>query len=383
MRIGILSFTSSENNYGQALQCYALQTYLRNQGHDAFHVSYVPQAGGRSSVRSVVDVAKYLKTYFDWQLVVNYLRKLRYKPDEKRRGFSSFRSKFLHFYRTEYCSIDDLTADPPEADAFIAGSDQIWGTSLSDPNAAGWYLRFGDESVRRVSYAASIGRKLDEGELSVFRHYVSDLDAVGVREESATALCRELGIDARLNVDPTLLLKTEDYDVLANVSTEQLPEKPYLFVYVLNVLYSRDMYWSQFERYVSDAELRVAPVYSSGYFSAYPIIPKWETFMPTVPGWLNLLRNAQGVVTTSFHGVVFSIMFHRPFLVVLLRGKRSGGNDRVRTLLESAGLTDRIFNPQREVAEQMEAPIDWGDVENRLSNMRRSSADFLMNSLIG
>ena len=153
-------------------------------------------------------------------------------------------------------------------------------------------------------------------------------------------------------------------------------------MYVLNVLYPRDMYWDKFERYVSEMELEVAPVYSSGYFSAYPIIPKREALLPTVPGWLNLLRGAQCVVTTSFHGVVFSIMFHRPFLVVLLRGKRAGGNDRVRTLLEATGLSDRIFDPRFGVAEQMGAPIDWAAVDERLSAMRESSADYLIDSLI-
>lgn len=382
MKIGILSFISSENNYGQMLQCYALQTYLRNQGHDAFHVPYMPQGGGRSSVRSAVDLANYLRTYFDWQLVVNYLRKLRYCSNDSMRSFSSFRSQFLHLYGIEYRSIDDLVAEPPVADAYIAGSDQIWGASLNDSNAAGWYLRFGDTSVRRVSYAASIGRKLEKEELPVFKRYITGLDAVGVRETGAVALCGELGVDARLNVDPTLLLSDKDYDVLADASGESVPKKPYLFVYVLNVLYPRDMYWDKFERYVSEMELEVAPVYSSGYFSAYPIIPKREALLPTVPGWLNLLRGAQCVVTTSFHGVVFSIMFHRPFLVVLLRGKRAGGNDRVRTLLEATGLSDRIFDPRFGVAEQMGAPIDWAAVDERLSAMRESSADYLIDSLI-
>lgn len=383
MNIGILSFISSENNYGQMLQCYALQTYLNNQGHNAFHVPYIPQAGGRSSIRSASSLIKYLRTYFDWQLVVNYLRKLRYSLDDSKRMFSAFKSQVLDLYGVEYHSINDLLADPPEADAYIAGSDQIWGTPLNDPNAAGWYLRFGDASVHRIAYAASIGRKLEEDELPVFERYISDLDAVGVREASAAALCRDLGVEARLNVDPTLLLGAKDYNALADVSEEPIPDKPYLFVYVLNVLYPRDMSWNKFECYASDAGLAVASVYSSGYFSAYPIIPNQEALLPAVPGWLNLLRNAQSVVTTSFHGVVFSIMFHRPFLVVLLRGKRSGGNDRVRTLLESVGLNSRIFDSQRGAAEQMEAPIDWEDVDKRLSKMRQSSADFLMNSLTG
>lgn len=383
MKIAILSFTSSENNYGQMLQCYALQTYLRNKGHDAFHVRYIPHAGGRSSVRSAADLAKYLRTYFDWQLVVNYLRKRRYPLDDGRREFASFRENSLRLYDTVYRSIDDLVTSPPEAEAYVAGSDQIWGASLGDPNTAGWYLRFGRATARRVSYAASIGRSLGEGELPVFKRYISELDAVGVREASAVGICERCGIEARLNVDPTLLLSAEDYGALAGgAAAGSIPQKPYLFVYVLNVLYPRDIYWDVFARYADDTGLEVAPVYSSGYFSAYPIIPEREALLPTVPGWLDLLRNARGVVTTSFHGVVFSILFHRPFLVVLLRGKRAGGNDRVCTLLENVGLSVRAFDPQRGVAEQMEAPIDWADVDARLSEMRGSSADYLIDSLI-
>lgn len=383
MRIGILSFTSSDNNYGQLLQCYALQTYLRKLGHEAEHVRFTPTSSKREQLSSLEGISRYLRRNMNWRFVVNASRKLRMSgAGDADRAFERFRGEVLHTNRFQYASIDDLRRNPPVEDVYLAGSDQIWGSDLSNPDTAGWYLDFGGPEVRRVSYAASIGRSLTADELPLFADQLKRFDALSVRERGAKEACVACGFDAEVVVDPTLLLDAEDYRSLAgDGEPPRTPARPYLFAYILNVLYPNDIHWQAFKEYAEVRGLQVAPVYSSGYYTAYPIIRGIEPLYPTIPEWVGLLERSECVVTPSFHGVVFSILFRRPFLALPLPGSKGKGNDRIETLLSALGLEERIFDPSQEVARQMDAPIDWAAVGERLDALRKSSKDYLARAL--
>lgn len=381
MKIGILSFTSSTNNYGQLLQCYGLETYLRKLGHEAYHVRYAPEKSKLERMRIPAQRAEMLKSYLNWRSAVNAFRKLRFRQNDDKREFDSFRSNSLVLSSQRYRSIEELRATPPVADAYIAGSDQIWGSPLSDEDTSGWFLKFGSPTTKRISYAASIGRQIKEEDVPRFRECLTDFDSISVRERGAQEVCQRCGYSAKVVLDPTLLLEADDYQQLIDDAGIVVKSDKYIFAYILNILYARDIHWSQFEKYVSQNGYDVVPVYSSGYYSAYPIIRNRSAYSPTIPEWLKLIKESEGVVTTSFHGVVFSVLFRRPFIALPLSDSRGKGNDRVTTLLESIGLNARIYNQNMTVSEQMNAPIDWTSAHRKLSVLRNESRMFLQKAL--
>ena len=158
MRIGIVTYWSSSDNYGQQLQCFALQKYLIGLGHDAYLIKYMPTSHiplWRRIARSV----KYRLLVSSEQKEKDRNTKLiseRNKLLNCRRGFKEFRDKYIKSTEIVYRNIKELRNNPPDADIYICGSDQVWNNSLKDPDTAGWFLDFGKPTAKRVSYAASI-----------------------------------------------------------------------------------------------------------------------------------------------------------------------------------------------------------------------------------
>lgn len=385
MRIGVLTHSGSDDNYGQILQCYALQIYLREAGHDVFLIKYSSEADNKSErfhffkhiVRlflSVISPAR-RKAYAEIALY----RKLRVINTEKnkQRGFQ----KFLYdnvVVSPPYHTYEELKTNAPQADAYIVGSDQVWNQDLSKPHTAVWYLQFGEKKMRRISYAASIGRTLKESEIEQFATYLKQFDAVSVRENSALEYCRQVGIvDAQLVLDPTLLISFDKYKSFVT----ETDEKPYLFLYYLNIDNTASLHWEQLREYLTYKGLKLKSVSSSGYLPAYDLIPEHANLLLTIPEWLTAIYNAECVVTTSFHGIVFSIIMHRPFVAILLNNFYSSGNDRIVSLLKYLGLEERIFTDSHSVEEILSRPINWKNVDNLITSKREESYRFLTEAL--
>ena len=181
MQIGIITYWSSDDNYGQQLQCYALQRFLRDKKHNAFLIKYKPTAEQKSkwdklkgiSIGKLLDKLSSAKRK---EIAINKLLGNENKELNKARMFEKFRNDHLNTTEIEYHSIEELRQNPPEAEVYICGSDQVWNNSLHSKNTAGWYLDFGNPSIRRISYAASIGRNIEKGEQSTFKTYLNHLN---------------------------------------------------------------------------------------------------------------------------------------------------------------------------------------------------------------
>lgn len=378
MRIGVLTYWTTNNNYGQLLQCYALQRVLREMGHDAFIIRYDPF----NANKSLLDKIKVLTPGKLFALVSG--KRAREKAQAARiaemdalRRFDDFRADYLAMSGAAYSSLAELRSNPPEADVYICGSDQVWHNPLADPETAAWYLDFG--TARRVSYAASISRNLEEDEIPVFRRYLSDFAAISLRESSATELCHKHGFSkAQTVLDPTLLLDGATYPTSAPASSG----RGYIFAYLVNVTERDPVLWDAVDGYARSRGLTVKPVYSSGYkICAEFLSESYDTEWPTVQEWVGMLAGSECVVTTSFHGVAMSIVMRKPFVTVPLSGAHEGANERLIGLLESLGLTGRIFRSGKGLQETMEAPIDWASVSERLGLLERSSRMFLDQAL--
>lgn len=253
-------------------------------------------------------------------------------------------------------------------DAVIVGSDQVWRREYN-PRLDWAFLSFAN-GLPRIAYAASVGIDYwdyTEEETSRSAELLRDFVAVGVREASAVELCRRyLGReDAQVVLDPTMLLDAADYPS----TTMPVHPHPYIFTYILD--------WDENKGAVVDAlkqSLRLdelASVHNSKGLKREQML--------SIEDWLAGISNADMVVCDSFHGTVFSILNHRPF-VVLYNPAR--GNTRMQWLLELFGLQDRMIADTSELDAFLSLDIDWDSVDAVLNSERTASLSFLREALI-
>lgn len=389
MKIGVVTYWSSDDNYGQQLQCFALQRCLISLGHDAFLIKYQPEEERKSLLQRIV-----LK--FSIKKIFNVLNGNRKKNKEfydheeklkkqneifnKKREFEEFRKKNICSTDIIYRSIDQLRLQPPPADVYICGSDQVWNNSVLQKNSAGWFLDFG--SAKRVAYAASIGRSIEKRELPKFIAYLKKFDAIGVREKGVESFCRSIGFENTKQVlDPTLLLRKDDYQQLFESSHKDFNLPKYTFVYALNILTPNEIEWDVLQDYLKANNLNVRFVSSSGYYQARKLIDSVNPELLSIQDWILGIANSTNVVTTSFHGVVFSIIMHKNFIAIPLRNAYATGNMRIECLLKSLGLENRIYTSEQTFNQVMDCEIDWQLVDSRLDVLRKNSLAFLLNAI--
>ena len=258
-------------------------------------------------------------------------------------------------------------------DAVIVGSDQVWRPDYhGDGDPAAYFLDFVDpERARRIAYAASFGRDRWQDEIAPDRiaGLLRDFTAVSVREASGARICAEaFGIaDAAVTIDPTLLVDRGFYDDVSQPGERPIAED-YCFEYVLDR--------SVFAEGLVEAALEPLP----GTCSVLTAQPHGQGPGMTIPEWVSAFRSARHVVTDSFHGTVFSILFERPF-VSLVNVER--GADRFVQLVSDLGLEDRLLSDPSadKIAALLQQPIDYASVGARLTQARERSADFLRGAL--
>lgn len=343
MKIGILTFWWSQDNYGQLLQCYALQKYLRDAGHDAFLIRY----DSRNDFLRTPFILRCFKA-LNPVLLCKFLQ---YKINSKKlleesklndRHFDDFREKYIVQSEIVYTSYNQLKENPPEADVYIVGSDQVWNFSLFKTvnNCKNlihaYFLDFGSTQTKRISYAASWScSDLRSDIIEKISPLLKNFDYVSVREKSGINLCRKCGYDtAEFRCDPTLLLTTENYRSLykENYGTSKR-KNPYLFLYMLNNTCDFDI--QKVYEFAERKNLEIVYVTGNGK------IDRYEKTFATIPQWLSLIDNAEYVVTNSFHCCVFSLLFEKKFGVVPLSKTLAGMNSRIETLSEMFGIKPR------------------------------------------
>lgn len=372
MRIGIVTIHAADN-YGAALQAYALQKFLRQSGQDAEIIDYRPpymmnggefkfMCSGRD-IRANAGIL-YIKLSNFRASVFGRQRKL---------AFNAFRKKYFKLTSRLYQSIKELQDNPPSCDALVCGSDQIWNPPVRHGLDPAYYLGFGNESVRRISYASSFGkRQVEPVYAKPMTELLQRLNAISVREESGVKIVEELtGRHAAWVPDPTAL--NDDYSEI--MVAPQADD--FVFAYSL-----RDY------QTVFDVQERVSNICQTRVISPYNPQHQWMAgngcFHMGPSEWLGYINKARFVVTNSFHGTIFSILFRKSFITVALEGKKQAYNERSFCLLERLGLSHRIFYPRQSDAELthcVNAPVDWDNVHRRLKDWRDEGIAFLCNAL--
>ena len=367
MRIGILTYHRAEN-YGALLQAYATMTYLRSLGHDVTFVDYWPKyhsdyfclfSIGAFRNRNIKGKIAMLFRFVLWS-IPKYIRKKRLQ------GFMHERlslSKNPVYFDNE-CITDSY-------DTVVYGSDQIWRKqNLDNVLYDRWY--FGSNNVRakkKVVYAGSMGAvNMDAEEESYVIQQMNHFDVLSVREKDLQNFLFSRGIKAQLVCDPVFLLSKEEWEKVAMLPTNK---KKYILFY--NLLNSQES--ASFTNQLSSITgLPVVEINKKLTLSRF--VSKRYVSCASVEQFLGLIRDAAYVVSNSFHGVAFSIIFEKEFFATGMGRKAN----RVISLLESAGISDRYINSS-DVPANYDKPVPYDLVKGKIYVFKEMSMCYLNQSI--
>jgi hypothetical protein len=370
MKIGIMTFWWSEDNYGQILQCYALQKYLRDAGHDAYLIRYDPR---NDYVKT--PVWKRLLKAFNPITLINFFhyrikKQIIYGKIEKLnalRRFDNFKNKYIRQSKNIYHSYRELVVDPPEADVYIAGSDQVWNPDMlsfkNNGNQTGaFFLNFGNTETKRIAYAVSFGKERLAGNyIKEITPLLKKFNYVSVREKSGLDICRQCGVTgAEWVPDPTMLLGAADYRALAHEPAIKI-EKPYCLVYML----SNECNFSIEAVYDWVEKRNLNVVYITGNLRH----DKHKKIYADIGEWLYLIDKAEYVITNSYHCSIFSLLFQKQFGLIPLTGKLVGMNSRFNALFELFLINERFIDTAFNVLDET---INWDAIDDRFRTIQDS-----------
>lgn len=283
------------------------------------------------------------------------------------RSFSPFEKQQMRFAQCNSFKDIDLLND--HADAFVCGSDVIWNPD-QNKNVSAYYLDFAKKYS--FSYAASFGKtNLSAEYIATIKPYIQQLKRIGLRETSAQKIIVEsMGCDGDVVVDPTLLLTTEDWNRLM----KKREKDNYIFSYFTHTSPSTEHFINELSK---KTNMRV--VTASWNSSPSQMLRKGIFRIPSPEKWLQLLHDAEYVVTNSFHATAFSTMFHKKFFTVVNGQKDGGINIRMYDFLKSMGLEDRLHNAVPDNIDTSEIDFTYADAE--LARQREFSLKFLRDNL--
>lgn len=379
MKIGIITFWQTQDNYGQVLQCYALQKYLISIGHDAYLIRYThnqPKPILREKLKRLIKIYPVIKKI---QVIV---KKIFTKSEDQniffQRFFDDFRNQYIKQSAIIYRNLTDLQSNPPDADCYIVGSDQVWAQLFNSINDEIFFLNFGNITTKRISYAASFAMDYYPNKLlPKLAKNLHRFNAISVREKTGIRICKDAGYDAKLVLDPTLILKMHDYTPFIKKIT---PKKDYVYVYILNINSPEEIYWDKLKGLFHAKNYEIIATTASGYNNISFTLSEAKYEYPTIEYWLSLIYNSSLVITTSFHGVAFSICFNKPFCFFPLK-KYAFSNNRIFDLLNELGLLSRVINRLDDLGPTIDAPIRWDVVNQKLEFLRKKSQLFLSENL--
>lgn len=347
-------------NVGASLQAYALQTYLTSLGNDVEIIDYKPDyLSGHYRLWGGVNPTFDKPLVRELYCLAKLPGRLNALKSERKKNFDSFRENYLKL-TDRYSSINELRKNPPEADLYFAGSDQIWNTFFQNGKDPAFYLDFGNKSVKKASYAASFSTETvsDEYKEQITK-WIKELDYISVRESSGLNVLKSLGINNGVQVfDPVFLLDKamwEAFDMSSN-------EDDYILVYDFDG-----------NQNIKEIAQRIATEKDCKIYSIQGFDYPDKCFTQAGPiEFLKLIYNAKYVVSNSFHATAFSIIFEKQFWV-LNRGEAI--NTRMHDLTESLDILDRLVSTKEEV--DLNSTIDFESVYEKLNPMINESKGFI------
>jgi len=383
MKIGILTLQLGRN-YGGVLQVFALQIVLEKMGHQV-EVMRWKQAEFKGFPLYKAPFV-YAKRLLNGKEIFREYREQR----ENKIVYQNLQESVNHLIHYTKRTIDNRKSlidycNKARFDVLIVGSDQVWRKSYGDtsffnkflpqksfPNLKTFYLDFVEDLNTRprcISYAASFGvdyAEYNRKEIETLGSFLRVFDMVSVREESGISLIRDVykwRDDVQQVLDPTLLLTKEDYIRLLNIPSTRT--EPYLFYYVLDDSEQKEELLSNLSSQLSLPVKSIIPYSNEGIVE--------DRVLPSVEDWIASFANANFVLTDSFHGMVFSILFNKPFYVI---GNSKRGMSRFKSLLSLFNLEDRLIRPASIISNN-KLLMEWSNIATQLKDQYSKSIVFL------
>ena len=347
-------------NYGSLLQTIATQQVISNLGHSCEIIDYIREDESYYQHEKTI-----LKRKKNWSN--SLLKKVLYlairQPESIAAGrkFENAQKKYLKL-TARYATAKKLKENPPIADVYMTGSDQVWGPVENGSYDDCYCLSFSEG--KKIAYAASFGHTEMTAELSeYYKKWLSKYKYIAVREDSACRILNDLGIDTEQVLDPTLLLDSSYW----NQYLKPIKYKKYILVYQLHNDKKLGRYAQQVARAKGLPLVRVS--------TAFHQIVRSGRFIwcPEMGEFLSYIKNAECMITDSFHGTAFAILFNTSFVEVLPNNNTGTRNI---SILKLTGLSDRILKDERDTEKAMES-IDFSYVNGVLKRERMRSLQIL------
>jgi hypothetical protein len=353
-------------NYGSVLQAYATQKVIESLGHEVEVIDYITeQRTNRVLFLSVPDFIKkdFLHKY-------NYILLKSISVLMKKASFGRFINQNMKLTKRKYISAQDLQNNPPVAEVYITGSDQVWNSQYNKGIDKGFFLDFAPDNCMKIAFVSSFGKgNLSPEESEETKRLIHRYDAISVREDTALKILEGLMYsNAVCLIDPTLQIEREHWLGLA---AKRLVKEKYL---LLMLLYNEDNGATEYAQNIARQRgLKVVKL-------------SWEYKKPSgvdilmthrsPQEFLSLFQHAEFIVTNSFHGLTFSINLNKQFIVV----PRNEFNTRIESLLRLVHLEDRMISEVSQLPEANKS-IKYDTVNSILDNERQKAKLFLKEAL--
>lgn len=369
MKIGILSFQNAVN-YGAALQLYALQTSLENYGYDVEIIDYICKSVEKMNK---IDRQPFVAKNTNLRLLKKIYLKFDYYRtrniwDKRYYSFKNFRENYLKLSNQRFYSIKDLN-NINRYDAIIVGSDQVWNPNITDGLDPVFFCAFElPDEVKKIAYSASCGSvNTLKNNYDIFYELINNFDHISTREEELNKFVN-LKKKSTRTLDPTFLLNLNEY----NKIVKSLDIDNYLLIYKMQ---KNDDLYKLAKKISKEKQLKIVDI------SFPPPLKKDKEiiYLPYISPqeFLGLFRKASYVITNSFHGTAFSIIFEREFFTF---PHRSVGQ-RMVDLLNLLKLKERLVTDLDKIYSIDIAPINYKIVNEILKIEIKKSLSYLNNAL--
>lgn len=368
MKIGIITFHRAYN-YGAVLQAYALFTKIESMGLECEIIDFWPE-----TFKNLYYMQQPFRiTHPPIKTWLNHF-KVRKVLSERNQNFEKFIEEILKTSNESYISYYDILNAKLDYDSYITGSDQVWNDTCAKFDKT-FFLQFPQAKAKnRYAYAASFGfEEIPEGLENEYKKRLEGYRRYSVREKSGARILENLlSIKPDVNCDPTILLSAEEWLKIAR-ETKCKYEK-YIFIYYVTKTQNLQKMANDLAKKTGYKVIIVPCNMNIDVLSGKYDKSNMALVNPCISPqeFLMLLKNAEYVLTNSFHGTVFSVLFHKKFLsqINLDNGKK---NNRIKELLETIGLENKAILD----IERIDDRVDWDSVDEKILEMRKNSEKYL------
>lgn len=382
MKIGIITSFYS-NNYGAALQAYAMQTYFQQQAHEVYLINYRNANPQKYILEYERKKRETISEYMDRRLKNLQVKLWGDGLDQKgvcirNKAFDDFVYEYLNLTEKVVSQIEvEKLGEKYDFDAYVCGSDQIWNPIVHAFDSV--YFADFDTNALKIAYAPSIAvNNLSDDEISIIAKKVKKMDSISVRERDAATILQNSkeAVNAEVVVDPTFLISAKYW---SKVFKKKINEK-YILVYILNYNAKSKKFYRYIEEYAIKNNCQI-------YWLPYSRLQSkkrelYKIMYDVSPAeFMNLLLNAECVFTNSFHATALSINNNINFYVFLdIDNGKTNIQSRLKCLIEEYELEERIITDAREIIVSNEK-IDFNNINRRIMKRVGESKRFIDNAL--